>query len=122
MNTIPDLRAYIKRADEVIQWLFWTLFRFVVFLFASSALVYHVRTRTGIALPDFGLSVVASSWVWGFLFLPLFVVGMVVLTLVLTVTVAAIYLLVKAIPHIPALIRAIRDVHAEQRHQTENDD
>ena len=87
----------------------------VVFVGGSSVVIYQLRIRLGLEVPDFGLTFLESTILWGVLATPLYMAVMFVLLLGIMLTALLAYVAWLGITHLPQVLGFVVEVYREQR-------
>lgn len=105
----------LKKAWEIYSVVLHYVTYAVVFILGSSGIVYQLRTRLDLGLPDFGLTFLESTIVWGVLATPLYIAGMVALVMALSLFGLFVYLGWLFLSYLPAILGIFVEVWRDQR-------
>ena len=109
---------FLKKAWEIYGLVLRYVTLAVVFVWGSSAIVYQLRTRLGLSLPDFGLTFLESTVVWGVLATPFYIIGLFVVVMALSLLALFAYLGWVVLKHLPAIVGLFVEVWREERNGT----
>ena len=87
----------------------------VVFVGGSSAVIYQLRIRFGLDVPDFGLTFLESTILWGVLATPFYMIAMFAIVMALSFLALFAYLSWLVLKHLPEIVGVVVEVWREQR-------